>query len=159
MSLFFNCASSLETFWKLNMFWGASSLQNKQPEILAVTRGTMVRELGGWVILSRMPNSVHMSIKMFDGWSADSLIYDALKSDTRSMGCSCGKSSLSPGALNHWARVDQLHEGILRYSPLFSSARKYKKKVIGCRYSVNEECRCYLEIPSKHWVCPNLVRT
>lgn len=93
---------------------------------MTVTRGTMVKEVGGWVILSRTPNSIHMSIKVFDGWSADSLIYDALKSDTRSMGCSCGKSSLSPRALNHWSRVDQLHEGTLRYSRLFSSAREYK---------------------------------
>lgn len=105
------------------------------------------QDLEGWFILSRMPNSSHMSIKPFDGWSADWLIYGALKSDTRSMGCSCGKSSLSQGALNQRARVDQLHEGILRYSRLFSSARVHKEEVIGCRYST-QECWSYLEIPS-----------
>lgn len=114
------------------------------------------QDLEGWFILSRMPNSSHMSIKPFDGWSADSLIYGALKSDTRSMGCSCGKSSLSQRALNQRARVDQLHEGKLRYGRLFSSARVHKEEVIGRRYST-QECWSYLEIPSKHRVSPDPV--
>lgn len=113
----------------LDYFLGShSSKCTLKTEMATVTRGTMVKEVGGWVILSTRPNSIHMSIKALDGWRADSLIYGALKSDTRSMGCSCGKSGLSPAAVNHWARVDQLHEVILRHTRLFSSASQHKKR-------------------------------